>query len=1519
MRWLFLAVLFAGTAWMTPIEAQQSRAGQRNLEFPPAYYNSNLSPTVSENSGTVSQRTQFNHVLTADMGTSYSASRANDLLYSSGSVFNIAGPPAKSVLQSSLGMTTYGANANIVADYSIADDFTLTDDSTISSFEFYSYQTGATSMTINAVYVQVWDGIPGAGGTVIWGNLTSNIISGAATNGGYRVLETTQNDTSRIVQVVTANTTGLSLDAGTYYVQVAFGGTNASGPWAPPVTITGNATTGNAMQYTGSVWQPWLDGGSNTALGLPFKVFGEANNAPITYCTPAGTNSSYYINSFSTTGGSANISNMNSGFSTGGYGDFYDTHTVSQVPGGTINFEAGFPTGQTYGVRIWVDWNQDGVFSETEEVAWQSTGYGNPHTGSFNVPATALPGATRMRVVGHWLNNSGNISPCSTNHSYGEFEDYKILVGTLDTCTGTPDGGTASVSPTNGNAGSAYTVSASGFEQASGLSFQWESKTTGDWESQGTASTTYSPYTATAAGEIGDTTQWRLKVTCTASGQSSYSTVATFTVSLVYCTSSASTTEPITRVIVADIDNSSPRTGGAGYQDFTSITGHMEAGESYTIKCEGNTAGNYTNHFVAWVDWNQNGTFDADERTEIGSIINSTGNDGQQAIGAIAVPTDALSGQTRMRIIKNFNTAPTTACGSYSFGQTEDYTIEVSQSGTNNPPVACEQEFFNADQTTGVGFSGGNKVANDITVAADGSFTIESIEFDVVVLGGTPSQFTLEIFNDNGSGGIGAATGTTFTSSSSTLSYVPNGTFAGYPQFRVTLNLPDIELTADASGDARYWLSLASELSTTGDYTYWVSYNYTANSQSYASWQFSSTTNSWAVYTDAGGLLKEGLMKVQGLCSDDGGGTTDPTDDCSFGDITTTSFDNAYNIEASSNYHIAAGFLIEEGVTFTMNRITVDVNQQEVPNNAILRIRENNNGTPGSVIETITMAPTSSNAYGSAFGDPVYHLTFDLAAPIAFTSGTYWLDAKMSTPSGEVVWWLASEDGSNPIIAHQSGDNGTSWVPDPAELYMIFSVSGECEDDGGTTDPGDDCSLSAASNNFENGASVTKAGGRIVAQDVVVAAGKDMLIENLEVSLLIGGVGAGINAQNVDVIVYENNNGMPGNVVTTLSDIVPSSQVTNGDAFNYQAWKVDIPVNIELEGQDGEATTYWIGISVLSTDASNVFWEFSTAAVVGLPQAYYNGTVWESQAGREGVYVFEATCSDHDGTTDPGDDCSFGDITTTSFDNAYNIEESNAFHAAAGFAVQQDVTFTMNTITVDVNQQEVPDNAILRIREDNNGTPGSVIETITMAPTTSNAYGSAFGDPVYHLTFDLAAPVVLTAGTYWLDAKMSTPSGETVWWLASSIGSNPIPAHRSTDGGVTWAPDSNGLYLIFSVSGSCDTAIGIEDNAVTGFSFYPNPVETTLFVKSDVKIENVSGYNVLGQLVINNKHFNNGQIDVSALPTGAYVFRVKFENGLEETFRVLKKQAKSVLIYKLPQKWGSLFFMVCRAWQLTWQ
>src|SRR5690554_2771613 len=162
-------------------------------------------------------------------------------------------------------------------------------------------------------------------------------------------------------------------------------------------------------------------------LFLTAIVFGTNLNAQ-TYCVPEGTNATRHVNDFSTTGGVQNITNTNTGFSTGGYGAFL-TDVLSQSKGESVDFSASL-NGGSAGFRIWVDWGQTGSF----DIAYQSTGYSSTHSGSFTVPVTAVEGTTRMRIVSHWLSTSGDVDPCETGFTYGEFEDYTIDVLPPPTC-----------------------------------------------------------------------------------------------------------------------------------------------------------------------------------------------------------------------------------------------------------------------------------------------------------------------------------------------------------------------------------------------------------------------------------------------------------------------------------------------------------------------------------------------------------------------------------------------------------------------------------------------------------------------------------------------------------------------------------------------------------------------------------------------------------------------------------------------------------------------------------------------------------------------------------------------------------------------------------------------------------------------------------------------------------------------------------------------------------------------------
>ncbi len=185
-----------------------------------------------------------------------------------------------SALQTALTMTLFGFGHQITANNRMADDFTIAGPApwTIDTITFYAYQTGSTTTsTFTDVRVQIWDGPPGVGGSaVVFGDLVTNRLASSTFSNAYRVLDTSLLDSNRpiMANVVTIGTT---LPPGTYWLDWFAGGTLASGPWAPPVSILGQTTTGNSLQFLGttSTWGPALDGAF--PQGLPFVIEGTSS------------------------------------------------------------------------------------------------------------------------------------------------------------------------------------------------------------------------------------------------------------------------------------------------------------------------------------------------------------------------------------------------------------------------------------------------------------------------------------------------------------------------------------------------------------------------------------------------------------------------------------------------------------------------------------------------------------------------------------------------------------------------------------------------------------------------------------------------------------------------------------------------------------------------------------------------------------------------------------------------------------------------------------------------------------------------------------------------------------------------------------------------------------------------------------------------------------------------------------------------------------------------------------------
>jgi hypothetical protein len=209
----------------------------------------------------------------------------NSVLYNSGPLVNSQGTGSGGADESVIvaPIASYGWNNNINAYYRVADKFTVAGASwSVTSFDYYTYQTNCpiSSPPITKAIVRVWNGKPGASGaTVIWGDTTTNRLNTCAYANINRVAAP-NGGVARACFKVNASTPGLTLGPGTYWVEWGFAGSASySGPWAPPITINGQPSTGNAIEYTGTAGgyvNIYGDATTNYPQGMPFMINGTA-------------------------------------------------------------------------------------------------------------------------------------------------------------------------------------------------------------------------------------------------------------------------------------------------------------------------------------------------------------------------------------------------------------------------------------------------------------------------------------------------------------------------------------------------------------------------------------------------------------------------------------------------------------------------------------------------------------------------------------------------------------------------------------------------------------------------------------------------------------------------------------------------------------------------------------------------------------------------------------------------------------------------------------------------------------------------------------------------------------------------------------------------------------------------------------------------------------------------------------------------------------------------------------------
>ena len=288
-----------------------------------------------------------------------------------------------------------------------------------------------TSMTTVMRVVNIYDGIPPVVATPCPNSVDNSygetedytvVLVGPATGSPIPVFSS---NNQNINTGNTVNFSDMSTNNPTSWSWSFPGGTPATSTAQNP-SVTYNTT--GAFDVTLTVTNA---AGSNTLTQTNYINV----TAPATsYCTPTystGTSSNDYINGVVL----GSINNTATGGPNGNFYNDYTSQSTTLIAGNTYSMTingSSYPSGENY--FVYIDYNGDFDFDDSNELVYQSptsTTASQVFNFSFTVPSNVTPLSTRMRVVNIYDATppvAATPCPTSANNTYGETEDYTVVI-----------------------------------------------------------------------------------------------------------------------------------------------------------------------------------------------------------------------------------------------------------------------------------------------------------------------------------------------------------------------------------------------------------------------------------------------------------------------------------------------------------------------------------------------------------------------------------------------------------------------------------------------------------------------------------------------------------------------------------------------------------------------------------------------------------------------------------------------------------------------------------------------------------------------------------------------------------------------------------------------------------------------------------------------------------------------------------------------------------------------------------
>jgi lysyl endopeptidase len=436
------------------------------------------------------------------------------------------------------------------------------------------------------------------------------------------------------------------------------------------------------------------DGGGNSGSDFLLVQLGSASNEATTIANLKSANFNAYWNGW----------NANTSATSGGTGIHHpagDIKKISTFSGNTVSTQWGSASGSHWRVTWTSNANGHGVTeggSSGSPLFNNSQGYMiGTLTGGSSYCNTPSSPDQYGKMSYHWTSNgtaaNRQLKPWLDPSNTGVL----TLAGSSDPCSA-PTAPVANFSGTPTTVAPGGTVAFTDLSSGSPTSWSWSispGASGTDWAYTGsTSSTSQNPqvifntvgqYTIalTASNSIGSDTETK----------TNYITVQ---VSTGPCTPSVTEAcdEYIQNVNLGSINNTTSCTTG-GYMDYSSLSTSVNKGSTYTVTVTpaiGTNIGQaYTNDEIAvWIDYNDDNDF-TDAGEQVGYVLVAQGWSNQFQF---TVPTSATTGAVRMRVRISYSVvaeggAPIDPCAVATFGETEDYTVNIQAAASGVLSLQC--------------------------------------------------------------------------------------------------------------------------------------------------------------------------------------------------------------------------------------------------------------------------------------------------------------------------------------------------------------------------------------------------------------------------------------------------------------------------------------------------------------------------------------------------------------------------------------------------------------------------------------------------------------------------------------------------------------------------------------------------------------------------------------------------------------------------------------------------------------